>query len=89
MLEWLVMTLSKSNVVTKKKPRSASFLLTTTIADTTWRMFLPTLGGIWLGTWLDGYLKTKIIFTILLSIVGFIVGVALIIRQIKKVNKDE
>lgn len=81
------MTPSRLNVVTIKKPRSASFLLITTIADTTLRIFLPTLSGMWLGTLLDGCLKTKVVFTLILLISGFGIGIILILRQLKKVSK--
>lgn len=81
------MTPSKLNVVTTKKSRSASFLLITTIADTTWRIFLPTLIGMWTGTLLDGCFKTKIVFTLILLIAGFAMGIVLILRQLKKVSE--
>lgn len=38
---------------------SNPLLLLTTIADTTWRMFVPAIGFTMLGVWLDGQFGTK------------------------------
>lgn len=35
------------------------FVLLGTIADTTWRMFVPSVGFTLLGVWLDGQLNAK------------------------------
>lgn len=39
--------------------KSTVILLLTDIADTTWRMFMPTLGGAALGWWADSQWKTS------------------------------
>ena len=38
---------------------STPLLLLATIADTTWRMFVPAVGFTLLGVWLDGQFSTK------------------------------
>lgn len=38
---------------------STPLLLLATIADTTWRMFVPAVGFTLLGVWLDGVFSTK------------------------------
>ena len=38
---------------------SVSYALVGTIADTTWRMFVPSIGFTLLGVWLDATLHTK------------------------------
>lgn len=45
---------------TEGKPeKSAALILFSIAADTTWRMFVPTLGGTLIGLWLDGIFKTE------------------------------
>lgn len=70
-------------------PLSTVALLLGTIADTTWRMFIPTVGGILLGMEADRKFHT--------TPWGMIVGLAfgtyatyfLIRSQMKKVKKDD
>lgn len=73
----------------KPKPpeKSAALILFATAADTTWRMFVPTLGGTLIGLWLDGQWKTEP----LCSLAGLGIGIgitALLVRQqYKKANE--
>lgn len=39
--------------------RPAGLLFVTTMADTTWRMFVPSIGLTLLGVWLDGKWQAK------------------------------
>lgn len=68
-------------------PQSTVVLLLGTIADTTWRMFIPTIGLTLLGVLGDNTYRT----TPWLTTSGIILGVALasvlVIRQIKKVQR--
>lgn len=60
-----------------------------TIGDTTWRMFVPSVGCTLLGVWLDSMLSTKP----WLMVVGIIFGVAaaamLVHRQIYGIRHQE
>lgn len=83
------MTLSpKSNDrQTNLPPRLAFKLLATVIADTTWRMFVPTIGGTFLGIWLDHYFDTAPCWTIVMVSVGFLTTILLITLQVRKLRK--
>lgn len=83
------MTLSpKSNDRLTDLPRqSAVTLLITTIADTTWRMFVPTIGGTILGIWLDHSFDVAPLWTIVMVSIGFLATVLLIALQIRNLRK--
>lgn len=55
--------------------------------DTTWRAFVPTLGGTFLGLWLDSLFGTAPYLLIGTMIVGFALSVLLIALQIRDVRK--
>lgn len=80
----------ESSASTPRPPQDTStvILLLSTIADTTWRMFLPTLGGTALGLWLDDIWGT----TPWVGIAGLVVGIAittvLMRQQFKNVSKS-
>lgn len=58
-----------------------------TVADTTWRMFVPTLAGLALGLWADSAFGTKPLFTLAGVILGVVVCLGLIYIQMKGVDK--
>lgn len=62
-------------------------VLFSTVADTTWRMFVPTLLGLALGLWADNTFSTKPLFTLTGVIVGVIVCLGLIYAQMKGLKK--
>jgi len=68
---------------------STPLLLVSTVADTTWRMFVPAVGFTLVGVWLDTVFSTKP----LLMFVGIGVGVAaayvLVRRQIDMIRQDQ
>jgi hypothetical protein len=74
---------------TPRPPKTTStvVLLLSDIADVTWRMFIPTIGGLLVGIWLDGTWHTSPWF----AATGFVLGIALttilVRQQVKKVNK--
>lgn len=71
----MMSALEEKRVATDVSRQRAFFVLLTDIADTTWRMFLPTLGGLGIGWWIGG---------IWAGFVGFLVGAGitfLLIRQ--------
>jgi F0F1-type ATP synthase assembly protein I len=58
-----------------------------TALDTTWRVFVPTLGGVFLGIGLDAWWRTAPIATIVGLILGAILSTVLIVRQLTNVRK--
>lgn len=67
--------------------KSAAFLLFATAASTTWRMFVPTLGGTLIGLWLDAQLNTTPWIGIGGLAFGIVVTAVLIKQQYKQVDK--
>ena len=57
-------------------------ILVVTALDTTWRAFLPTIGGTFLGVGIDKLFNVAPFATIVCIILGFIVSAILIIQQI-------
>lgn len=70
------------------QPQSHVALLVLTIIDTSWRMFVPTIGGTAVGIGLDHYFKTVPLMTIISISLGVIASGFLIYRQIWRVNND-
>lgn len=57
-----------------------------TVADTTWRLFIPSIGGTLLGLWVDKSIDTVPIFTIIGIVTGTVLAIWLVYLQIKKTN---
>jgi multisubunit Na+/H+ antiporter MnhC subunit len=74
---------------TDRPPRTtnAAILLLLTIADTTWRAFVPTIGGTILGVILDNALGLAPLLTTIMIIVGFATSALLIALQIRSVRR--
>ncbi len=72
---------------TAKQPQSAAILLIYTIIDTTWRAFVPTIGGTFLGVGLDKLFGLAPLMTVVMIIVGFALSALLIMLQIKSVRR--
>lgn len=68
-----------------KSEQPTAFILLSTAADTTWRMFVPTLGGTLLGLWLDEQNNTEPLYGIIGLLVGIIITALLIRQQYKKI----
>lgn len=66
---------------------SAALILFATAASTTWRMFVPTLGGTFIGLWLDSVYKTEPWCSIGGLAIGIVVTAVLIKQQYKQVDK--
>lgn len=77
---------SPSHKTTTQPPRSAVVLLLRTALDTSWRAFVPTIGGTLLGVWLDNILMTAPIITTAMITLGFLTSAALIALQIRRVR---
>jgi len=71
-----------------KLPQSAVILLLLTILDTTWRAFIPTIGGTVIGIVLDNLFHKAPLFTTVMIIAGFATSAALITLQIRKVKRS-
>lgn len=72
---------------TTKQTQSASMLLLATALDTTWRAFLPTIGGTFLGIGIDHQFNIAPTGTIICLILGTALSALLITRQIRSVRK--
>ena len=57
-----------------------------TVADTTWRLFVPTLGGVLLGIWADKTYLTRPLWTILGVSCGTIISLYLVYKQLQGVK---
>lgn len=68
------------------QPRSAAILLLITIADTTWRAFVPTIGGTLFGVWLDRSFGTAPYMTFTMVAIGFAASALLVNMQLKSVR---
>lgn len=77
----------KKQVPSERPNKSTVVLLFTIAADTTWRMFVPVIGGTIVGVWADNTLHSKPIVTIIAILVGVVIA-ALLVRQQLKRNID-
>lgn len=67
---------------------STVILLVLTIADTTWRLFIPTVGMTIIGLLLDKQFDTTPWIMIAGIVLGVIVAILLVRAQMKKVEKQ-
>ncbi len=67
--------------------RSTVVLMLATAADTTWRMFVPTIGLMLAGLMIDRQLGTKPWLMIVGLVLGVVLAWALVKRQMDKVKK--
>lgn len=63
-----------------------TLLIFGTIADTTWRLFVPVLGLLVCGMWLDGKTDKKPLFALIGVLLGFLIAVGLIYQQYRQVT---
>ncbi len=63
---------------------SSALVLIMSMADTTWRMFGPTLPLIMLGNWLDSTYATKPLFLIMGATLGGLLAALLIRAQLRR-----
>lgn len=83
------MSTSPNNGDEKNVPPSSStvILLLTTMADTTWRLFVPSVGFTIWGLVLDKQFDTTPWLMILGIILGSTIAILLVTAQVKKVKK--
>lgn len=67
-------------------PKSKQAAVLLTIADTTWRMFVPSIGFTLAGLWLDGKWQTTPWLMFAGIILGFIVAVLAVKLQLKRLT---
>lgn len=72
---------------TSLPPKHSTVLLMLTIADTTWRLFIPLVGSTILGLWVDKQIGTKPWLMIAAMLVGAMIALLLVRNQIKKVKQ--
>ena len=65
-----------------------ALLLLVTLADTTWRIFVPVGGLASLGIWADLRYHTKPWITLIGVVVGFAIAIILVRQQLKAVMKE-
>jgi len=70
-----------------RQPLSAPVLLIFTALDTTWRAFVPTIGGTFAGIGIDAWLHIAPWGVIACLILGTILSAVLITRQLINVRK--
>lgn len=64
--------------------KSTVVLLFVIAADTTWRMFVPIIGGTILGVWADNTITPKPLATVIGISVGVVIAALLVRRQMKR-----
>ena len=74
---------SDTDKVSAPRNESSSFVLLTSMADTTWRMFVPTLPLIMAGDCLDQLYGTKPWLLLAGAVVGGVIAAWLIRRQLR------
>lgn len=68
----------------KTPPEPRSTVVFMTIADTTWRMFVPSIGGVFLGIWLDSKWSTSPWMLFAGAILGLLVAAFAVWLQYRK-----
>ena len=78
-----------SEVSDGSSSESANFVFVATMADTTWRMFVPTIGFTLLGVWGDRVASTKPWLMFAGIVVGAFFAVVLVRRQLIRTRKEQ
>ncbi len=83
--------LTKQPGTSDEKPPevSGAKVLMLTALDTTWRAFVPTIGGLFLGVGIDKWFGIIPIGTISCMILGFVLSTVLIARQLISVKRSQ
>ena len=76
-------------MVKDQSDRPMSIVILITSLDTTWRMFVPTLGGVFAGLGLDTLFSTKPFLTVICLALGSVLSGVLIYRQINNVRTSK
>ena len=78
---------SKETPEPPKNNNSTVILLLGTIADTTWRMFVPTLGLAAVGLWADTSWDTGPLWSLVGVFMGIAIAALLVRQQFKTIQK--
>mgnify|MGYP006956301000 CR=1 FL=1 len=78
---------SEQSRTTKKQSTSAPMLIFMTALDTTWRAFIPTIGGVFLGIGLDHLFNIAPVATFICLIGGTGLSVFLIAKQLRDIRR--
>lgn len=78
----------KTDISVSKTDNSATLLMKT-MAGTTWRVFLPTIGLTLFGLWLDNVINMKPWLTFGGIAIGVIIAVVLVWLQVAKIKQQE
>lgn len=71
-----------------KPPKSTVILLLVTVADTTWRLFVPAIGGTVLGLLSDKAFGTTPLLTVFGIVFGAVLAFWLVYMQLTRVRKQ-
>lgn len=77
----------QSRTTKKQSTTSAPMLIFMTALDTTWRAFIPTIGGVFLGIGIDHLLNIAPIATIICLMGGTALSGYLIVKQLRDIRK--
>ncbi len=69
------------------RDKDTTIVMLQTIGDTTWRMFVPSVGFTLLGVWLDGRFGTKPWLMVVGIIIGAIGAFLLVAKQINGLKR--
>jgi F0F1-type ATP synthase assembly protein I len=79
---------NKQDTPTTPPDQSTVILLLGTIADTTWRMFVPTLGGVGIGLWIDHMMDTAPWYGLAGLAIGIVITTVLMKKQFQKLKEE-
>lgn len=77
----------KASELEQPRTKRAAVLLLGDIADTTWRMFVPTIGFTLMGWYLDGLLGVKPLLMVIGIVIGSTIASLLVYRQLQKISR--
>lgn len=77
----------KSRTTKQQSSLSAPMLIFVTALDTTWRAFVPTIGGVFLGIGLDHLFNIAPVATIICLIAGTGLSAFLITKQLRDIRR--
>jgi len=75
---------TQSHPISKKK---VGVIFLGTFIDTTWRMFVPTIGMMLIGLWIDNLLNIKFVFMSVMLLAGCGLSYLLIRQQLKNLKE--
>lgn len=80
---------SEDQILDKISKKEAQQTVLLTIADTTWRMFIPSVGFMLFGIFLDQKFNTTPWIMMVCVLIGFWFACILVKKQLKRIEKGE